>query len=155
MTPGLRLDARIGVFGVLICISLMYVSCRKVPPSPDALALEICEQLRDHDPKATGCFFDAREMPAEDVLILTYHIARLDDQDDVWTRKRQVQFLFRPAPDDPTAPGGWFLERVVGDYLEQISTQEGFQVHWNYDFYQTPDGAREGISRLASLKKTH
>lgn len=155
MNPRLSSFVRVGFLSVLICVSWSFVSCRKVPPSPDALALKICEQLRDYDPKATGCFFDAREMPAEDVLILTYHIARLDDQDDVWTRRRQVQFLFRPAPDDPTAPGGWYLERVGGDYLQQVSVQEGMQAHWDYDFYQTPNGTREGISRLAALKKTH
>ncbi len=86
-------------------------------------------------------------------MVITYRLARLDDPDDPWAHKRLVHFLFRPAPDDPAAPGGWYLEQVAGDYLEYLGITEGLQFDWDYEFYETAEGTRQGIVALAGIKR--
>jgi len=138
---------------LIMSLALMLSSCLKTPASPEALAQAITEELRDLDPKGKGAFFDSRQDFSDQEMVLVYHISRQDDSDDPWARRRELHYFFRAAPDDPEAPGGWFLERIGGDYLEYLGVAEGLQFDWDYEFYQTANGSREGIAGLSGLKR--
>lgn len=138
---------------LLTCAAFFFISCQKAPESPASLSRSITEALLHHDPKASGVFFESSNQLDDQHLVVIYSIGRLDDPDDPWVHKREVQFLFRPAPEDPDAPGGWYLERIMGDYLEYLGVSEGMQFDWEYRFYKTENGTRHGIVGLAGTKQ--
>lgn len=149
----IRAVARYKLPFFLSCAAFFLISCQKTPESPASLSRTIAEALLHHDPKASGVFFEGSNQLDDQHLVVIYSIGCLDDPDDPWAHKREVQFLFRPAPEDPNAPGGWYLERIMGDYLEHLGVSEGMQFDWEYRFYQTKDGTRHGIVGLAGMKR--
>ncbi len=133
-------------YAVILNLVLMLVlsSCRQIPATPEALCEKIARQMVKADPLGTGIFYDSRLELDDDHLIIIYQVARQDTPDDPWRRKREVRFLFRPAID-PEAPGGWYLERVGGEYVEFLGVGKGLQFQWKYAYFQTANGPREGI----------
>jgi hypothetical protein len=152
MTSRFSTATRPALIFLLGLLTVAGISCRKVAPGPESLAKSLAEQIRDADPKGAGVFFEGQEHPAEDQLIITYRISRQDDQDDVWDRQRMVHFIFLPAPDDPHSVGGWYLERMAGDYLEYLGVAQGLQFDWDYQSYQSTAGSGHGIIGLAGTK---
>jgi hypothetical protein len=137
----------------LILLTVGSLSCRQTPSSPEGLARVLAEQIRDADPQGSGVFFDEKLDQAPQQLVITYRISRKDDQDDVWARKRLVHFIFRPAPDDPNSVGGWYLERIAGDYLEYLGVSLGLQFEWDHRSYLTDQGSGYGIIAVAGARK--
>jgi hypothetical protein len=152
MRTGLRLPCPLAPVLLLALLTMATLSCRTAPLSPESLAQNLASAIRDADPQGAGIFFEGREAPSQEQLVITYRVSRKDDQDDVWARKRMLQFLFRPAPEDPGSVGGWYLERIQGDYLEYVGVAEGLQFDWDYSSYNTQFGSGHGIVGLAGAK---
>ena len=136
----------------LLVILFLVFSCQQIPSTPELLCKKIAEDLMEADPKASGVFFDSVQQLDEEHLLVVYLVARKDNLDDPWRTKREVDFLFRPAPNDPEAPGGWYLERLGGEYIEFLGIGEGLQFDWDYEYFQTEFGPREGIIGLVGIK---
>jgi hypothetical protein len=152
MRSGLHLPCPLAPVLLLALLTMAGFSCRTAALSPESLAQNLASAIRDADPQGSGIFFIGKESPSADQLVVTYRISRKDDQDDVWARKRMLNFLFRPAPDDPGSVGGWYLERIQGDYLDYVGVAEGLQFDWDYCSYSTKFGSGHGIIGLAGTK---
>ncbi len=137
---------------ILLAIAFLASSCQQIPSTPEELSKKITEEIVKADPKATGLFFDSEQMLSEEQLVVIYYIARQDNIDDPWRSKREINFLFRPAPSDPEAPGGWYLQRIGGEYLEFLGIGEGVQFDWEFEYFRTENGPREGIIGLAGMQ---
>jgi hypothetical protein len=152
MPTGLQVLRPLAPVLLLALLTLAGFSCRTTALSPESLAQNLASAIRDADPQGSGIFFEGKESSAPDQLVVTYRLSRKDDQDDVWARKRMLNFIFRPAPDDPGSIGGWYLERIQGDYLDYVGIAEGLQFDWDYCSYNTKFGSGHGIVGLAGTK---
>jgi hypothetical protein len=140
------------IISIFFMTSICCISCRQIPSTPEALAKKIAEDLMHADDKASGVFYDATQQLDDEHLVVLYVIARQDSPDDPWRSNRDVHFLFRPSTD-PEAPDGWYLERIAGEYLDFLGIGEGVQFEWDYEYFQTVNGPREGIVGLGGIKK--
>ncbi|GEM_PF-2581936 len=141
------------IFSSFILISLVS-SCQLIPSTPEKLAEKIGKQMVSADSKASGFFLKTTDQLGEGQLVVLCDISRQDDPDDPWKNKHEVHFLFSPAPNDPEAPGGWYLIEIGGDYPEYLAMEEGLQFEWKYEFFQTEYGPRQGIIGVEKVINT-
>ncbi|MBU0519886.1 hypothetical protein KKA00_11435 [bacterium] len=131
---------------------LMLSSCQPNARTPESLAEKIAKDLLVADQKARAVFFDSKQQLAEDHLVVIYVIDRQDTPDDPWRSKYEVQFVFRPSTD-AEALEGWYLHQIAGDYLYTTGIGEGLQFEWDYTYFMTVNGPREGIIGLEGFKQ--
>jgi hypothetical protein len=152
MRTGLHQPYALAPALLLALLTIASLSCHTIPLSPESLAQNLASAIRDADPQGSGVIFVGKDASSQELLVVTYRISRKDDQDDVWARQRMLNFIFRPAPDDPGSIGGWYLERIQGDYLDYVGVAEGLQFDWDYSSYNTQSGSGHGIIGLAGTK---